>query len=245
MAKERLRLPARMKGGGIKREADTRYPTFMGALLDILPRCVDKKESNGEITKGIYSEELTLVIGEGAYDEDGHMNTQFLEATRIGPYPKEMQKAWDELSDEAADNYGFQEGLQEEEAREKTGPLAEPTPAMIRNKGSAERTKARRVEAFVGGRSETATGAAREEGMRREEGVAQQHLEEGDASEEDMYALMEAVAEAISQTEREAATAQAEATGEVPPRREAEAALTREEEREAEARRRASNFYML
>ena len=53
MAKERMRLPARMKGGGIKRATNTRYPTFLGALLDILPKCVDKKESNGEVTKGI------------------------------------------------------------------------------------------------------------------------------------------------------------------------------------------------
>ena len=50
MAKERLRLPTRMKGGGIKREADTMYTAFLGALLDILPRCVDRKETNGEIT---------------------------------------------------------------------------------------------------------------------------------------------------------------------------------------------------
>jgi len=53
MAKERPRLPARMKGGGIKRTTDKMYPTFMGALLDILPRCVVRKETNGEITKEI------------------------------------------------------------------------------------------------------------------------------------------------------------------------------------------------
>ena len=47
MANQRLRLPARMKGGGIKRISDTRYPSFLGALLDILPRCVDMKETNG------------------------------------------------------------------------------------------------------------------------------------------------------------------------------------------------------
>ena len=79
------------------------------------------------------------MIGEGAYDEDGHRNTHFLEATGIIPYPKEMQKAWDELRDEAGDNYGFHEGFQEEEAREKMGTLAEPTPAMIRNRGAPER----------------------------------------------------------------------------------------------------------
>ena len=61
------------------------------------------------MTKGIYSEQLTAVIGEGAYDEDGHMNTQFLEATGIGPYPREMQKAWDELRNEAGYNYGLQD----------------------------------------------------------------------------------------------------------------------------------------
>ena len=74
MAKKRLRLPTRMKGGGIKRATDTTYPTFLGALLYILPRCADRKESNGQMTKGIYSDQLTAVIGEGAFDESGHMN---------------------------------------------------------------------------------------------------------------------------------------------------------------------------
>ena len=41
MAEERLRLPARMKGGGIKKQTDMRRPAFLGALLDILPRCID------------------------------------------------------------------------------------------------------------------------------------------------------------------------------------------------------------
>jgi len=77
----------------------------------------------------------------------------------------------------------LQEGFQEEEARGKMGPLAEPTPAMIRNKGAAERKKARRVEAFVAGRSETATGEAREEGTRREGGDAQQQQKEGESPE--------------------------------------------------------------
>jgi hypothetical protein len=123
-----------------------------------------------------------------------------------------MQKAWDELRDEAADNYGFQEGFQEEEAREKMGPLAEPTPATIRNRGAATRMKMKRVEAFVAERGKTATSAAREEDTGREEGGPQQQHEEKGATEEDMNALMEAIAEVISQTELEAAAAQAEAT---------------------------------
>jgi hypothetical protein len=52
MAKQRLRLPARMKGGGIRKSTNSGYPAFLGALLDILPRCVDRKDRNGEVTKG-------------------------------------------------------------------------------------------------------------------------------------------------------------------------------------------------
>jgi hypothetical protein len=129
MAKERLRLPARMKGGGIKRSTDSRYPAFLGALLDILPRCVNRKERNGEATKGTYSDQLTEVVGGGAFDEEGHRNSQFLRSTTVGPYPWEMQASWDVLRDEAAANYGMEEGWREEEARERMGPLADQTPA--------------------------------------------------------------------------------------------------------------------
>ncbi len=56
MARERLRLPARMKGGGIRRTTDTRYPAFLGALLDVLPRPIDRKNDNGEKKVGCYSD---------------------------------------------------------------------------------------------------------------------------------------------------------------------------------------------
>jgi hypothetical protein len=45
-ARKRLRLPTRMKGGGIKRATDTKYPTFWGALLDVLPRCIDTRDEH-------------------------------------------------------------------------------------------------------------------------------------------------------------------------------------------------------
>ncbi len=63
LAKERLRLPARMKGGRMRRATAKRYPAFLGALLDILPMAVDRIENNGELTKGAYTEQLTAVIG--------------------------------------------------------------------------------------------------------------------------------------------------------------------------------------
>ena len=89
------------------------------------------------------------------------------------------------------------------------GPLAEPTPAVIRNRGAAERKTRRRVETFVTNHRATEDDAAGTEDGRRGEGNAQQQRqqEEGDDSEDDMDAVLEAVAEVISQTEREAATA--------------------------------------
>ena len=47
-ARERLKLQARMKGGRIKRATDTKYPELLGALLDVLPRCIDMRDEHGE-----------------------------------------------------------------------------------------------------------------------------------------------------------------------------------------------------
>ena len=67
----------------------------------------------------------------------------FLRSTKVGPYPGEMQAAWDVLRDEAASNYGLEEGWREEAARDRMGPLAEKTPAEVRNRGAAERKRGR------------------------------------------------------------------------------------------------------
>jgi len=66
---------------------DTRRPAFLGALLDILPRCIDMKENNGEDMPGYYSEQLTDALGKGAYDAEGQRNEKFLGAENIGPFP--------------------------------------------------------------------------------------------------------------------------------------------------------------
>jgi len=52
VAKDKLRLSARLKGGGLRNMTNLRRPAFLGAILDILPRCIDKKGPNGEVTKG-------------------------------------------------------------------------------------------------------------------------------------------------------------------------------------------------
>jgi len=136
-ARERLRIPARMKGGGIRRATETRYPTFLGALLDVLPRCIDRTEANGEKIQGYYAQHLIEVIGEGAYDSEGHMNAQFLNATNVGPYPDECTRAWKAARDEALHNLGLRDDP-DQEGWEKMGPLADPTPANAKNRGAAD-----------------------------------------------------------------------------------------------------------
>ena len=93
VAKDRLRLPLRMKGGGVRSMVDLRNPVFMGAILDVLQRCIDRTGPIGEKTRGIYRSTLTSAIGDGANDQDGHNNAGFLEASTVGPYPKAMHYA--------------------------------------------------------------------------------------------------------------------------------------------------------
>ncbi len=90
-AKDKLRLPARMKGCGVKRLQDVRYPASCGTIMDIMPRCIDRKEDNGTIERGFYSEKLRTLIGKGVYDAARHRNRKFMESTEVGPYPSSMQ----------------------------------------------------------------------------------------------------------------------------------------------------------
>jgi hypothetical protein len=148
MANERLRLPARMKGGGVKRATNKRYPALLGAMLDVLPRMIDREDENGEVIVGVYSRQLTHIIGEGAYNAEGHRNTRFMGATKVGPFPEEMRQAWTKTRQEAVENYGIVEGDGQDEWK-RLGPMADPTPATHRNRGAAERKTRRRVEASM------------------------------------------------------------------------------------------------
>ena len=131
-ARESLKIPARMKGGEIKRAEDTRYPAFLGALLNVLSRCVDRTEANRECIPGYYTHQLREVIGKGAYDNEGHRNAQSLKARDVGPYPKACMNAWTSARDEAITNLGMRD-YPEQEGWEKMGTLADPTPANAKN----------------------------------------------------------------------------------------------------------------
>ena len=104
-ARKRLRLPARMKGGGIKKATYMRRPAFLGALLDVLPRCIDMRTANGEDMPGYYTKQLTEVLCKGAYDADGHRNAKFFGMANIGSILEACREAWAQVGLEAMDNY--------------------------------------------------------------------------------------------------------------------------------------------
>ena len=135
--KERLRLPARMKGGGIKRATDTRYSAFLGALLVISPRCIEMRDGHGKLHPGYYSQQLTLTIGRGAHDSGGQRNARFLQSREVGPYPEACGKEWTHTRQEAMENYELREGSGQEEWM-KIGSLKNPTPTNARNNGATD-----------------------------------------------------------------------------------------------------------
>ena len=79
----------------------------MGAILDILPRCIDMRGPNGELTEGVYTRQLTEAIRHGAYDAEGHMNACFLHAGNVGPFSAATEGAWQFARLEAAHNHGL------------------------------------------------------------------------------------------------------------------------------------------
>jgi len=115
-------------------------PSILGALLDILPRCIDRTDEQGEALPGYYSQQLTETIGSGAYDNEGHRNETFLQAKNVGPFPEACGKAWRHIREEVMENYELREGSRQEEWG-KIGPLKDPTPANARNRGAADRKR--------------------------------------------------------------------------------------------------------
>ena len=145
MAKDTLRLPARLKGGGDRSMVGMRRTAFLGSILDVLPICIDKNGPNGEKTEGIYNDLLKEAIEKGAYDQGGTRNEGFLAANNVGPYPKAMMYAWSHGKLDATHNLGLNL-LSTPEEWEKLGSLAMETPANAKNKGAAERIRVFGVE---------------------------------------------------------------------------------------------------
>jgi hypothetical protein len=112
---------------------DIRHPAFLGALLDVLSRCIDREGPNSEKTEGIYNGLLAEAVARGAYDANGARNATFLGASNAGPYPQAMRYAWSHIRLDAAHNRGLNLMSAPEEWG-KLGSLAMETPADVRNR---------------------------------------------------------------------------------------------------------------
>jgi len=106
----------------------------MGEIRNILPRRIDRKEDSGELTKGVYTTQLSGVIGEGAFDKSGNTNIKFLEATTVVPYPRECHEAWDMVRNEAIANYNMASEINRDEWERRLGPLFQVTLANVKNR---------------------------------------------------------------------------------------------------------------
>jgi len=143
VAKDTLRLPARLKGEGLRIMTNLRRPAFLGAILDILPRCIGRKGPNEKLAKRVYIKQLTNAVGREAYGAEGHRNAGFLQADNLGPFPTAMHNAWQYTRLEAGHNHGLTLASSPEEWG-RLGPLAEPTAA--RNREASERKKSRATQ---------------------------------------------------------------------------------------------------
>eukprot|EP00973_Karenia_brevis_P049528 6871684-Karenia_brevis.AAC.1 len=68
-ALERLRLPARMFGGGFRSSADVAPAAFLGALSRAIPRMLDRVGHQGIIVPG-FLPQLAALLGAGSFDRD-------------------------------------------------------------------------------------------------------------------------------------------------------------------------------
>jgi hypothetical protein len=71
LALRRLRLPASLKGGGLRSAAATSPAAYLGALGEVLPTFVDHFGREGASIPGVYHHQLGDVIGEASFQSGG------------------------------------------------------------------------------------------------------------------------------------------------------------------------------
>ena len=98
--RRRLRLPARLRGGGVRSHVETTAAAFCGAVNQAVPRFIDRTDDAGEFVAGFFPS-LASVLGAGSFDHGS-------EATRYATYlasgyasATELATAWAALRAEA------------------------------------------------------------------------------------------------------------------------------------------------
>ena len=68
-AKERMRLPVRQKGMGLRQAADRKFAKFVGGMPQGLMHILDCVDSEGNTVQGRYNTPaITTLLGEGAFN---------------------------------------------------------------------------------------------------------------------------------------------------------------------------------
>ena len=80
LAQRRLRLPASLKGGGLRSAAATSPAAYLGALGELLPSFVNHYGREGESVPGVYHQHLGGVIGEASFHAGGGGYETFVES---------------------------------------------------------------------------------------------------------------------------------------------------------------------
>ena len=69
VVQERVRLPMRMKGCGLRGAADRRYAQYIGAAVQSVPHLVDRTDEAGCVTSGrLNLPSIATLFGEGAFN---------------------------------------------------------------------------------------------------------------------------------------------------------------------------------
>ena len=68
-ARERVRLPIRHKGCGLRQAVDRRFPQFLGAAAQSLMHMMDRVDKGGNVIRGRFdTQPVRNLFGEGAFD---------------------------------------------------------------------------------------------------------------------------------------------------------------------------------
>ena len=96
LARARIRLPIRNKGGGLPCFVDSAPAFFVGAVLRSIPSFIDRRR-NGVLLPGLYNNSLSGLFGMGSFD-DGLLDfTTFTDPATASPLAESFTSAWNSL----------------------------------------------------------------------------------------------------------------------------------------------------
>eukprot|EP00873_Tetraselmis_striata_P004007 jgi/Tetstr1/424271/TSEL_014840.t1 len=116
-ARNRLHLPTRLKGAGIRRMATVRDAAFIGCMNAILPRFLTRNSGTNTPTHGFFDPPLGSVLGRGSFNatSSARQYDHFLnDAHGSDSYAAEMREAWGRLQAATAGHLGDADARQME-----------------------------------------------------------------------------------------------------------------------------------